>query len=161
MSNESGPPTARSERTDDRDDPTGDPLGAAAAAPSAAPTTLAVPTTPAAPSAAPTAPDSPRTLGSSAALPAAATRPVRSALECAPIRSFHHADHTIDEMIEAKRDTRVSVCLPARNEAATVADILQKLTSAYTPILVDIGVVIVLGLVFIFQSLLYTSEREN
>ena len=127
MSNESGPPTARAERTDDRDDPTGDPLGAAAAAPSAAPTTLAVPTTPAAPSAAPTAPDSPRTLGSSAALPAAATRPVRSALECAPIRSFHHADHTIDEMIEAKRDTRVSVCLPARNEAATVADIVEAL----------------------------------
>lgn len=35
--------------------------------------------------------------------------------------------------------------------AATVADILQKLTSAYTPILVDIGVVIVLGLVFMYR----------
>jgi len=48
-------------------------------------------------------------------------------LDCAPIRSFHHADRSIDEMLAAKGATTVSVCLPARNEEATVGEIVTSL----------------------------------
>lgn len=44
-----------------------------------------------------------------------------------PIRSFHHADRTLDELLAAKGPTTVSVCLPARNEEATVGAIVTTL----------------------------------
>jgi len=47
--------------------------------------------------------------------------------DCAPIRTFHHADRSLDELRAAKGSTTVSVCLPARNEAATVGAIVETL----------------------------------
>lgn len=49
------------------------------------------------------------------------------ALDCAPIRSFHHADRTVEELVAAKAATTISVCLPARDEQDTVADIVEIL----------------------------------
>lgn len=43
-----------------------------------------------------------------------------------PIRSFHHTDFDTDAILAAK-DCTVSVCLPARNEAATVAPIVEAI----------------------------------
>ncbi len=43
------------------------------------------------------------------------------------IRSFHHAEYPTDVLLDAKGDTSVSVCLPARNEAATIGDIVTIL----------------------------------
>ncbi len=43
------------------------------------------------------------------------------------IRSFHHAEFTLDRLLGAKGSTSVSVCLPARNEAATVGSIVATL----------------------------------
>ena len=43
-----------------------------------------------------------------------------------PIRSFHHTDFDPDAILAAK-DCTVSVCLPARNEAATVAPIVEAI----------------------------------
>ncbi len=42
-------------------------------------------------------------------------------------RSFHHADATIEELCDAKAGRSISVCLPARNEAATVGFIVETL----------------------------------
>jgi glucosyl-3-phosphoglycerate synthase len=40
------------------------------------------------------------------------------------LRSFHYHDFALERVLEAKRGRRVSVCLPARNEAATVGAIV-------------------------------------
>jgi glucosyl-3-phosphoglycerate synthase len=40
------------------------------------------------------------------------------------LRSFHHADFPVDRLIDSKRGRRISVCLPARNEASTVGKIV-------------------------------------
>jgi glucosyl-3-phosphoglycerate synthase len=42
-------------------------------------------------------------------------------------RSFHHREFDAAELAESKGSTTVSVCLPARNEAATVGDIVTSL----------------------------------
>lgn len=46
---------------------------------------------------------------------------------CAPIRSFHHTRWSTADLRSAKATTTVSVCLPARNEAATVGAIVECL----------------------------------
>lgn len=48
-------------------------------------------------------------------------------LDTPPIRSFHHRDWTISDMVAAKGPTTVSVALPARNEGATVGRIVEVL----------------------------------
>jgi glucosyl-3-phosphoglycerate synthase len=40
------------------------------------------------------------------------------------VRTFHHRDFTAAELAQARGGTTVSVCLPARNEAATIGDIV-------------------------------------
>jgi glucosyl-3-phosphoglycerate synthase len=45
------------------------------------------------------------------------------------LRSFHHHDFPLERLIEAKRGRRVSVCLPARDEAATVGSIVDIVRS--------------------------------
>ncbi len=45
----------------------------------------------------------------------------------ADIRAFHHDEFPIERLLDAKGDTSVSVCLPARNEAATVGSIVTTL----------------------------------
>jgi glucosyl-3-phosphoglycerate synthase len=42
-------------------------------------------------------------------------------------RSFHHADWALADLCDAKAGRRLSVCLPARNEAATVGDIVSAI----------------------------------
>ncbi len=44
-----------------------------------------------------------------------------------PIRTVHHRDYPLERILDAKGDTTVSVVLPARNEAATVGDIVACL----------------------------------
>ena len=41
-----------------------------------------------------------------------------------PLRTYHHADFPVDRLVEAKGNRTVSVCLPARNEAATVGGVV-------------------------------------
>jgi glucosyl-3-phosphoglycerate synthase len=41
------------------------------------------------------------------------------------LRSFHHLDFAPERLVEAKRGRTVSVCLPARDEAATVGRIVE------------------------------------
>ncbi len=41
------------------------------------------------------------------------------------VRTFHHREFTLEQLRDAKGDTAVSVCLPARNEAATVGPIVE------------------------------------
>jgi glucosyl-3-phosphoglycerate synthase len=43
------------------------------------------------------------------------------------VRTFHHDDFRIDDLIEAKRGRRVSVALPARNEAPTIGPIVSTI----------------------------------
>lgn len=45
----------------------------------------------------------------------------------ASIRSFHHAEFPVERILAAKGSTTVSVCLPARDEASTVGDIVATL----------------------------------
>jgi glucosyl-3-phosphoglycerate synthase len=40
-------------------------------------------------------------------------------------RAFHHHEFALDDLVVAKGDSTVSVCLPARDEAATVGAIVQ------------------------------------
>ena len=40
------------------------------------------------------------------------------------IRTFHHRDVAAVELVERKGDRRISVCLPARDEAATMEDVM-------------------------------------
>ena len=42
------------------------------------------------------------------------------------IRSYHWDDWTLDDLLEARRDTSVSLVVPARNEAATVGDVVTR-----------------------------------
>jgi glucosyl-3-phosphoglycerate synthase len=44
-----------------------------------------------------------------------------------PIRSFHHEEFPVEELIELKGPQRISVCLPARNEESTVGSIVSTL----------------------------------
>jgi glucosyl-3-phosphoglycerate synthase len=44
-------------------------------------------------------------------------------------RAFHHHDFPIDTLAARKRGRRVSICLPARDEAATVGTIVRDLLS--------------------------------
>ncbi len=53
------------------------------------------------------------------------------------IRSFHHGEFPIERLLEAKGSTSISVCLPARNEAATVGSIVAALRRE----LLDTGVI--------------------
>ena len=41
------------------------------------------------------------------------------------VRAFHYRDFDLARLVEAKRDTRISVCLPARDEEDTVGDIVD------------------------------------
>lgn len=43
------------------------------------------------------------------------------------IRSFHHSEFPVERIVAARGSTSVSVCLPARNEAATVGEIVRTL----------------------------------
>ena len=43
------------------------------------------------------------------------------------VRTFHHDDFRIDDLVEAKRGRRVSVVLPARNEAPTIGPIVSAI----------------------------------
>lgn len=52
---------------------------------------------------------------------------VRPHRDDGPIRSFRHDDFTLADLLAHKGSTTVSVCLPARNEAATVASIVTTL----------------------------------
>ena len=45
----------------------------------------------------------------------------------APIRTFHHSEFPLERILAAKGSTTVSVCLPARNEEATVGTIVSVL----------------------------------
>jgi glucosyl-3-phosphoglycerate synthase len=40
-------------------------------------------------------------------------------------RAFHHREFALDDLVVAKGDSTVSVCLPARNEASTVGAIVE------------------------------------
>src|SRR5437879_13416088 len=44
-------------------------------------------------------------------------------------RAFHHQDFALESLAAAKRGRRVSICLPARDEAATVGAIVRDLLS--------------------------------
>ncbi len=50
----------------------------------------------------------------------------RPPLEGAPVRGFHHADFPAERILAAKGSTTVSVCIPARNEAATVGAVVGE-----------------------------------
>lgn len=43
------------------------------------------------------------------------------------VRAFHHADFDAARLVELKHGRTISVCLPARNEAATVGDIVATI----------------------------------
>ena len=43
------------------------------------------------------------------------------------IRSFHHSDFATGHLVQAKRGRLVSVCLPARDEAATVGRVVETI----------------------------------
>lgn len=53
--------------------------------------------------------------------------PTMTTEHCPPIRSYHHDDWTVDELLVAKGATTVSVCLPARDEESTVGAIVEAL----------------------------------
>lgn len=44
------------------------------------------------------------------------------------IRSFHHGEFPLERLLAAKGSTTVSVCLPARDEASTVGEIVSVLS---------------------------------
>ncbi|MEZ5142426.1 MAG: glycosyltransferase [Acidimicrobiales bacterium] len=46
------------------------------------------------------------------------------------IRAFHHADFSARALAQAKGTATVSVCLPARNEAATVGPIVEAIRTS-------------------------------
>ncbi|MCU1451375.1 MAG: hypothetical protein JWP02_3545 [Acidimicrobiales bacterium] len=41
------------------------------------------------------------------------------------VRTFNHRDFAVDRLVEAKGDRRISLCLPARNEAPTIGPIVS------------------------------------
>ncbi|MDQ1368732.1 MAG: glucosyl-3-phosphoglycerate synthase, partial [Acidimicrobiaceae bacterium] len=46
------------------------------------------------------------------------------------LRSFDHREFPLARLIEAKRGRTISVCLPARNEAATVGQVVKAIRTA-------------------------------
>lgn len=50
-----------------------------------------------------------------------------AAVTSAPPPTFHHRDFALADLVAAKGDTSVSVCLPARDEAATVGAIVESI----------------------------------
>ena len=44
-----------------------------------------------------------------------------------PIRSFHHEDFSSDDLVTIKAGSTVAVCLPARNEEATIGPIVTEI----------------------------------
>lgn len=48
----------------------------------------------------------------------------------ATIRTFHHRGATAERVLDDKRDRRISVCIPARDEAATIGPIVQRIRRA-------------------------------
>ena len=46
-----------------------------------------------------------------------------------PVRRIDHRDLDVDDLIEAKGTRTTSVCLPARNEAATVGEIVERIAA--------------------------------
>lgn len=54
-----------------------------------------------------------------------------------PLRAHHHGEFPVERLLASKGSTTVSVCLPARDEAATVGGIVARLRAE----LVDRGVV--------------------
>lgn len=50
-----------------------------------------------------------------------------AAVTSAPPPTFHHRDFALADLVMAKGDTSVSVCLPARDEAATVGTIVESI----------------------------------
>lgn len=58
------------------------------------------------------------------------------------LRSFHHGEFSVGGLLEHKRGRRVSVCLPARDEAATVGRVVTVVRSLMEAGLVDDVVVI-------------------
>src|SRR3954468_13595939 len=40
-------------------------------------------------------------------------------------RTFHHRDFPVERLVEVKGDRRISLCLPARNEAPTIGPIVS------------------------------------
>ena len=48
-------------------------------------------------------------------------------MESGAIRTRHHRQYPLDRLLAAKGATTVSVCLPARNEAATIGGIIETL----------------------------------
>jgi glucosyl-3-phosphoglycerate synthase len=67
--------------------------------------------------------------------------PTRRALEWAAARSFHHGDFDADRLRDERR-ARVSVCVPAREEARTIGHIVATLVSLRERGVVDEVVVI-------------------
>jgi len=49
-----------------------------------------------------------------------------------PPRTTHHGDYRPDDLARARGERRVAVCLPARNEAATVGPIVAAVARAFT-----------------------------
>src|SRR3954453_9101467 len=41
------------------------------------------------------------------------------------VRTFNHRDFPVDRLVEAKGTQRISLCLPARNEAPTIRPIVS------------------------------------
>jgi len=51
-------------------------------------------------------------------------------LDCAaPLPSYHHGDFTLESLLAAKGARRVVVCIPARDEEATIASIVSTITA--------------------------------
>src|SRR5918997_3472449 len=44
-----------------------------------------------------------------------------------PIVTYHYRDFPLSELVEAKGDQVVSVCIPAHDEATTVGEVVRKL----------------------------------
>jgi glucosyl-3-phosphoglycerate synthase len=50
----------------------------------------------------------------------------------ATVRSFHHGDFEVAALVAARAGRRVAVCLPARNEAATLGPIVTSVRASLT-----------------------------
>jgi glucosyl-3-phosphoglycerate synthase len=60
------------------------------------------------------------------------------------LRSFHHRDFSAERLVEAKRGRTVSVCLPARDEEATVGQVVEVIQAdlmARTPLVDELVVI--------------------
>ena len=55
-------------------------------------------------------------------------------MELSRRRSFHHRDFTAADLVTLKGGTTISVCVPAKNEAATIAGIVQAIR---TPLVLE------------------------